>query len=687
MNKKLLSLALLTLSFGISYAQDNQQMLDYFKQEQERKEAKYKELQAKSPNVYPLEDISRLAEIGDDYAWFYQDEDIRANKAANVDNLQNGEVGGFVLDGTNMEIGVFDGGKVRATNREFRNPDNHSENRIIDLENGAQAISSHATNVSGFIAAEGIGSRIGVSNITKGVLPKAIIKHAGYSTTSNGTVYQKIANAGVEISNHSYGVNSGWSYKTPANDNVAVTGWYYGANVSNMANPEQTFFGAYQSNDYNYDYLVNNNPNLILVKSSGNYFGTTPAASPNLPKFKFTNSGYVAFTETDIVPNANCWNNAYCIGTGSLAKNVIVVGAINLPSAVNDFKITSSSDIVRSSYSSVGPRKDGAIKPDLVTVGTSVYAPGASSDTAIDSGSGTSFSAPKVTGVVGALTQLKRELTNNDGFNFTSDQMRAILLHTTIEAGDFEGPDNWFGWGALDGLKAAQVILATHNEEEYFERPVKVSGENYTKVVSARENEPLKVTITWIDPSATASTTTNQVLNDTSSKLINDLDLRIIDTESNEVYFPWKLDLANVAGAAVKGDNTVDNIEQITINAPIAGRNYRVEVSNKGTLVNQARQASNTNFTILITGANEENLATNDLTKKSKVSVYPTVAKDVVNVESTAKIQKVELFDFTGKLISTTKANTVNVSSLPSGVYIVNITTAEGVTSKKIVKQ
>jgi len=54
--------------------------------------------------------------------------------------------------------------------------------------------------------------------------------------------------------------------------------------------------------------------------------------------------------------------------------------------------------------------------------------------------------------------------------------------------------------------------------------------------------------------------------------LVNDLDLRIIDTTDNTVYYPWKLNVADPMAAATTGDNTVDNTEQVLLSTPVAGR-------------------------------------------------------------------------------------------------------------------
>ena len=73
--------------------------------------------------------------------------------------------------------------------------------------------------------------------------------------------------------------------------------------------------------------------------------------------------------------------------------------------------------------------------------------------------------------------------------------------------------------------------------------------------------------------------------NNRTSKLVNDLDLRITNVQTNEVHYPWKLDVNAPRNPATKGDNTVDNVEQVLIDQPAAGV-YKIEVSNKGTLVN-----------------------------------------------------------------------------------------------------
>ncbi|WP_313377015.1 S8 family peptidase [Chishuiella sp.] len=697
MKKKLLTLSFLSLVFGVN-AQNKNQLINNFQNKNKKNIEKFNKIvgnpkSAKNTNEY---DLSKLSFINKHSIGFLQEDDVRANSTSNVDYLQKGQVGGFSINGENMTIGIFDGGTVLNNHNEFRDKSNQGKFRIVDLENGLQALSAHATSVSGFIAAEGRATLILTSNATgakdtivsaaKGVLPLATINHAGFSTTTNGDIFEKILKFNKYISNHSYGINYGWGYNATGTKGA---GWYYPINTKGFSSDTQTLSGAYLDNDAAYDEIVYADPKFTIVKSSGNYFGYGPEAGDTTPKFRWGEAGYQEFEAGDIVPKINCFDGSYCIGTGSLAKNIIVVGAIDLPST-NGYRISSSNDIIRSSYSSVGPRKDGAIKPDIVAVGSSVIAPTSSAINSYTIGSGTSYSAPKVTGVIGAITELKRKLTNDNNFYYNSDEVKAILLHTTQEAGDFDGPDNWFGWGLLDAKKAAETVLAIQNNEAIFERNEKESGENYEKEITVNSEDELKVTITWVDPAGDLideNATLEEMAEETVSKLVNDLDLRIIDLDTNEIHFPWKLDLSNVTGAAVKGDNTVDNIEQISIKTPQIGKKYKIIISNKGTLVDDTRNSSKQTYTLLITGAKGESLATNDVVSKSNLIVYPTLAKDIVNIKTDNTIEKVQLYDISGKLISTTKSNSINVSSLSSGVYIINIKTDKEVVSKKIIKQ
>lgn len=620
---------------------------------------------------------------------FWSDSDARANRSANITSLQDGSLqglNGLPVDGEGIEIMVMDGGRIFEQHVEFGGATANPV-RVFDKENGQTSYSSHSTSVAGVIGALGLRNapNFGGTAASKGVLTH--VKLNGYSreTTSLGTNFQKLeAATGANVSNHSYGVNLGWAQM--ANP---VPGWYWIGNYE--LNSLDTYSGSYGTNDANFDKIVYSNPNHIIVKSAGNYYGNGPDSSSSVPAFKFDNASqtYIPFAPTDIIPALNCSQGYNCIGWGSLAKNIIVVGATNQLATLNN-SYTSASDVQKASFSSAGPRKDGAIKPDISAVGSSLFAPryNTTTPTSINSYlpvSGTSVAAPIISGIAGAVTQINRRLINNPQFVYKADEMKALLTHTANEAGNI-GPDVWFGWGFADARQAAELVIDKVNNNVTFERNALISGTVFSKEVIAKGNEALKATISWIDPAATPFTSDQDLQNNHASRLVNDLDLRIIDTQTNNIIYPWKLDINNPMVNATKGDNTVDNVEQVLVDNPVIGRKYRIEVSNKGSLVNDNGVSASQDYAIIITGYNNGNLSVNDkvnLPNRYVISPNPTKGEFYITNTSNSKKGlskfKIEVYDLAGKLLLQQEGKEkISVSHLPNGLYLVKIVTPEG---------
>jgi len=77
----------------------------------------------------------------------------------------------------------------------------------------------------------------------------------------------------------------------------------------------------------------------------------------------------------------------------------------------------------------------------------------------------------------------------------------------------------------------------------------------------------VKVTLIWTDPPGNPAA---------SKALVNNLDLRLIDSNNNE-YLPWSLDSSNNFRTAIRSDNSRDNIEQVTIDSPPPG-DYTIRI-------------------------------------------------------------------------------------------------------------
>ncbi len=685
MNKTILFLIAMGLSPLVS-AQTKEELNRKFQNQQIQNELKFESYTQKNNITNPEEKQylkSNLAGFAGDQPVYWKSDDIKANRGANLTTLQNGTMpglSGLIVNGAGQNIIVMDGGRVFEKNVDFgADGVGGSSSRVFDMEGGNAPYASHPTNCAGIIASQGT-----TNSNTIGVLNAVAINSYSFSTTPAGTNYVKLNSApNANISNHSYGINLGWSARTGG-------GWNWVSDYS-FSN-EDTWSGSYGSQDANFDQIVYSNPNQVVVKSAGNYDGDGPSGSFS-NAYKEVGGSYVPFTSTDIIPANNCSLNFNCIGWGSLAKNIIVVGATNFISTLGNV-YTSPSSVTKASFSSAGPRKDGAIKPDISAVGTGFSMPTYSNSTVYDSystnGTGTSYSGPIIAGIAGALTQIKRSLSSTPTFTFKGDEMKALLTHTAQEAGADPGPDVAFGWGFADAKGAAQLLIDNQNTLNTFQRRTLTSGVTYTRVVKAVAGKPMKVSISWIDPAGTPFTSSNDMQNNRSSMIVNDMDLKIVDMVTNQEYFPWKLDAANPVAAATKGNNTVDNIEQVLIDAPVADRLYRIEVSNKGTLVNASGTPTPQNYAFIITGYDSTfNLGTTETNYNNLISVYPTIVEDYATVVIPGKAKTISVYDTSGKLLQTIKAKNqqlIDFTHLPSGVYIISIDTGKGIVTKRVIK-
>ena len=96
-------------------------------------------------------------------------------------------------------------------------------------------------------------------------------------------------------------------------------------------------------------------------------------------------------------------------------------------------------------FSSIGPTNDGRIKPEVLARGASTYAalPSPHSSDGYTTVGGTSFSTPLVAGCAALIIQAHPD--------WTPMQVREALMMTASRA---DYPDNLYGWGIVDCLKA-----------------------------------------------------------------------------------------------------------------------------------------------------------------------------------------------------------------------------------------
>jgi hypothetical protein len=331
-----------------------------------------------------------------------------------------------------------------------------------------------------------------------------------------------------------------------------------------------------------------------------------------------------------------------------------------------------------SAFSSWGPSDDGRIKPDIVTKGTNVRSTSSSSDTSNEISQGTSMASPGITGASLLLQQHHFNLMNQYMRGAT---LKGLILHTADEAGFWPGPDYMFGWGLINTEKAANFISNRSNNITVMQENVITHCQTYTFEVVATGTEPLVASISWYDRAALAN---NGTSDPTGILLTNDLDLRIIG--NNQTYFPWTLDPANPSLAAVRTtDNFRDNFEKVEIDTPPAGT-YIVQVTHKGTLV-----SGNQTYSLIVSGVNQT-LSTNSL-NADEFRIYPNPARGSFNISSGSYggDLNLEMYDVQGRCvmkraISGTQ-NEIGVQGIPTGVYMVRVSSASGAFTKKLVIQ
>lgn len=279
---------------------------------------------------------------------------------------------------------------------------------------------------------------------------------------------------------------------------------------------------GYNNNARTQDQRINANHSLMSVHSSGNS-GTSTCG--------FVNGYYV------ITGGYKAGKN--CLATGNLRKNDVLAGS-----------------------SSRGPARDGRIKPDLCAVGSSVNStqPG----NTYDNFSGTSMACPGLAGTLASLWEAYK--VNNAGADPYSAVMKGIALNTADDLGR-PGPDFQYGWGRINARRALTVI-----DSNYFILDTIDNGLTDNHIITVPANvAQLKFMIYWHDEPGAANA---------AIPLVNDLDFDA--TAPNTFTFePWVLNytqnLASLSANAVRGRDSVNNAEQVTVKNPQPG-NWSIDV-------------------------------------------------------------------------------------------------------------
>ena len=468
------------------------------------------------------------------------------------------------------KIAVWDEGLVRPTHVEL-------VGRVTQVD-GATTLSDHSTHVSGTMIAAG------VNPLAKGMSYGAQLLNC-YDFNNDESEMAKAAANGLLVSNHSYADIAGWYFDDSQNR------WeFWGAPGDTIDNK----FGLYDQDAQIWDSIAYNAPLYLIAKAGGNNRGETGPAVGQ-PYWRMNSSG--TFINAGNRPAGISDNSGFnTIATYGIAKNILTLGAVNpIPGGY-----TKPSDVVLADFSSLGPSGDGRIKPDVVADGVNVLSSISTADNAYDIYSGTSMATPATAGSSFLLQEYYQKL--HGGTFMRSATLKGLLIHTTDEAGNAPGPDYSFGWGLINMKRAASVITSdnTDHSQQIVEAALNGTTPSATYTITASGKMPVVATLCWTDPPGVPVNVTASVKNfvDTGRKLINDLDLRIVDNSTSTTYFPWTLDRTKPGAAAKKADNIRDNVEKVELgDSLVPGRTYMITVTHKGSL-QRGQQA----YSLLISG-------------------------------------------------------------------------------------
>ena len=284
------------------------------------------------------------------------------------------------------------------------------------------------------------------------------------------------------------------------------------------------------------------------------------------------NAGYTTITQTvdtqakDIptllhVFSAGNSNNNNCgYGAGSQWGN-ITGGHKQGKNVIATANVFFDGSLVNSS--SRGPAHDGRIKPDIAANGQNQNS--TNENNTYQSFGGTSAAAP---GIAGISAQLYEAYGNLNGGAFPpSALIKSTLLNTASDYGNV-GPDYKFGWGIVNGLRAAKLI----EDGRHLTATVTQGTSNNHTINVPTGTTQVRFMVYWSDTPAAPG-----VIKD----LVNDLDLVVTDP-SNGTHLPWILDSTPNATTldlpATNGIDHLNNMEQVVLNNPLVG-NYDIEIS------------------------------------------------------------------------------------------------------------
>ncbi len=503
---------------------------------------------------------AELVEVRNGRPQYYVETNADAAETSSVDRIfGTGSLWG--LTGAGVTIGQWESDGPLRTHQELSGATTNQE---------ALGTSRHASHV----ACTMIGT--GVKTSARGMAVNAQINN--WDWTNDVTEMSTAAGNGLRLSNHSYGFSRGWAW----DDNANIFRWWGDTSISTT---EDYLFGFYDTNSAALDNLAIANRNYLICWAAGNDRNDIGPGPGNT--YLVMNSFGTWVNSTAPRNPDGPWD---CISQEGVAKNVLTVGAVQ---DINGGYSTPE-DVLTTGFTSFGPCDDGRIKPDLVANGDSLTSATDTGDDQYAVLSGTSMSTPVVTGTAALLLEHWRDYSPS--FDPRSSTMKALLINTADEAGSADGPDYRCGWGLLNAERAVEQLDAWGAGNTVAIRELVLLNGNTIEIEFVPTQPHVRATICWTDPAGTPAA---MAIDPVTPMLVNDLDLRIVGPDGGtSTIMPWRLDPTDPGAPATRGDNTVDNVEQVDATLT-PGRVYRARISHKGSIGGLQR------FALVIRGAEQ----------------------------------------------------------------------------------
>jgi len=229
------------------------------------------------------------------------------------------------------------------------------------------------------------------------------------------------------------------------------------------------------------------------------------------------------------------------------AKNHITVGAMNS----NDNSVTS--------FTSWRPADVGRITPHFSAPGCLSNDDGGVTSTSSSGGyttlCGTSMASPTATGAAALIIEDYRAQFPTRPEMLPST-LKTLLVHNALDL-ENPGPDYMTGYGLIQ-VQDTIDFMRTGN---FIEQEIS-QGQTLEFIVNVDSNaDELRATLAWDDPPGTPNV---------NPALVNNLDLQV--SGPGGTFDPWVLNPANPASNATRGVDSVNNVEQVTIDFPSAGQ-------------------------------------------------------------------------------------------------------------------